>query len=121
MICLKCKRPLKNAVSIAMRMGPVCRSKQEWKGTNDMFTARAQYRWYMSDDILCIEDLGGAKSITNDMERILKEISSEQHCEGAIIIYRDSEGVWDGVRFRNGVVTFYSVNERDLGDALATV
>ena len=69
-----------------------------------MKLTRSNYEWEIQEGILCIVDqnLGGT-SVTNDMENILTEIYlySDNSIKKMGIVYRDSEGVWDGVHRRD--------------------
>ncbi len=75
-------------------------------------TVKAKYSWTLFKSVLCIEDWNdGAMSVTNDMENVLGEIGKEVDLEGRKIVYKDSNNIWDGVRWDQGVVTFYSIGE----------
>lgn len=55
------------------------------------------------NNLLIIVDLGGEKSVTNDMENVLVKISvaaglTLEELAAKKIIYRDSMLFWDGVR-----------------------
>lgn len=61
---------------------------------------KSDYEWRFKDNILFIEDLNlGRMSVTNNMENVLSEIRDKigEKIIGAKIIYKDSEGFWDGV------------------------
>jgi hypothetical protein len=65
----------------------------------------------MSPDVIAIVDLDlGNRSVTNDIENVLRKI--EYYHQGPItafkIMYRDSEGVWDGSRKGLETVGVYS-------------
>ena len=70
-------------------------------------------------DVLLIEDMDlGRMSVTNDIENVLSELEDLYRGLPEIIIYRDSEGIWDGVN-NNGVsVNFYMLNTPDTEDAI---
>jgi hypothetical protein len=60
----------------------------------------ADFTYSISDNVISIVDLNlGNRSVTNDIERVLRKI--ERYHQGSIvgfkIMYRDSEGVWDGI------------------------
>jgi hypothetical protein len=91
-----------------------------------MKLTRSNYEWMIKEGILCIVDqnLGGT-SVTNDMENILTEIYlySDNSIKKMGIIYRDSEGVWDGVHSKWDQrkcenVSFYPIGERELEIAI---
>lgn len=75
---------------------------------------RSNYIWKLANpkhgpdvSVLVITDLNtGGKSVTNDMEMVLKDISSHITIPDTII-YRDSDGRFDGVFIRNGIIDFY--------------
>jgi hypothetical protein len=71
-----------------------------------------------AEPVLVIKDLNkGGKSVTNNMEAILKRIAADEGCILAMpIIYRDSEGNYDGVTPSSnplGSVSFYSLSTTD--------
>ena len=64
---------------------------------------RSQYDYTLEGELLYLEDLNGDKSLTNDMENALTEISLNEGIDldrlsSLKIMYRDSMGQWDGVR-----------------------
>jgi hypothetical protein len=63
----------------------------------------ASYTYDILEDFLFIEDLGESDriSVTNDMESVLKKIKEEigDEINSLKCIYKDSQGVWDGVKF----------------------
>jgi hypothetical protein len=78
---------------------------------------RAAYDWDIDKDVLWIEDLGGAKSVTNDMGNILQDlIRAGVNLPKYRIMYKDSDGTWDGVRIQvaNPVFfVFFMLNEKN--------
>ncbi len=88
----------------------------------------ATYDYKILEGFLFIEDRGevGRLSVTNDMEDVLKKIKDEvgDEIHKLKVIYKDSEGIWDGVRFKraddeNLVLTdFVILNEKDLEKAV---
>lgn len=74
--------------------------------------------------ILVIEDLGGDKSVTNDIDNISKDLLKANKIESdelpnLLMIYRDSEGVYDEIRFSKSMgVTFYPLTETDKETAM---
>jgi len=101
--CYKCHKPLTDPISVARGIGPDCwaQSKhQDRKDKSNLFGG-ANYSWGIDGQILWLKDNGGpGRSLTNDLENALARIQSEieQPINTLKIIYRDSEGVWDGVR-----------------------
>lgn len=64
---------------------------------------RADYDWKIQDygnkKLILIEDLNlGNMSVTNDIENVVDDICKTNQivCEDYLIIYKDSEGIWDG-------------------------
>lgn len=94
--------------------------------------SRADFTYHISDNVLVIEDKNlGRMSVTNDIENVIDDIIAEQLTLGLcgfvlgrapqVVIYRDSDGQYDGVRwdlFRLGVNVFYSLSSRDETEAV---
>lgn len=108
MKCKICGKPLTNPISTLLEIGPVCRMRMKLKEHKEkqgnMFGNRAKYRYKIIDNVLCIMDEGrDCRSVTNDMENVLAEIASDIGCQTFssldAYIYRDSMGVYDGVKF----------------------
>lgn len=80
---------------------------------------RADYTYTVEENIIAIVDLDmGSRSVTNDIENVLDEISAQLGgLAGYAIIYRDSQGIWDGVRLERGLAVFYGLNETELEEA----
>lgn len=88
---------------------------------------RADYIWGIKDSVLWIRDLDqGGKSVTNDLENVLIEIAHKLIDQNMIlppfIIYRDSEGMWDGVNISTllGVV-YYPLRSDSMKKAIQKV
>ena len=70
-----------------------------------MSKTKSNFRWHQLFGIITIHDLGGeCMSVTNDMENVLTFIRndlniSESEMQGTKIIYEDSDGIWDGVKY----------------------
>ena len=63
---------------------------------------RAEYSWGIDKTVLWLRDEGTeSRSLTNDLNNCLVEIAGELPPERKLtdyrIVYRDSEGTWDGV------------------------
>lgn len=89
-----------------------------------MFDAEFEYRY--KADILVIHDLNrGAKSVTNDMENVIRRIRRElpgKVDELTKIIYRDSQMIYDGVRILpGGRVEIYSIGVSSVAEALEKI
>lgn len=123
--CSCCGKPLTDPISVETGMGPVCRITQKQKElsekTGNLFTNRSEYDYTLRGGILAIEDRGGMKSVTNDIENVLEDIRRAENVSFSrhLIIYKDSMGIWDGIRLVSGRVVFYSINERDFYAARA--
>lgn len=63
---------------------------------------RSMYEVKVIEGVICITDLGGMKSVTNDIEAIIGDLARAGLSLNAPIVYRDSDGNWDGVLVENG-------------------
>lgn len=127
--CYKCGKTLTDPVSMELGIGPVCRLKKKEGEHSDktinMFANRSEYDWGIRGEILYITDKGGMKSVTNDVENVLGDISKVigfEDMKKMKIMYRDSMGIWDGIRPAiNGTgvksVSFFPLTERDFDRA----
>lgn len=81
---------------------------------------RAEFRYGIFGPIVALVDLGGAKSITNDAERVVEDLVRDGVAlEGKRLIYRDQRGHWDELlvvdgRFRD----FRILQESDLEELI---
>jgi hypothetical protein len=69
-----------------------------------------------SGNVISIVDLDlGNRSVTNDIESVLRKI--EHYHQGSIggfrIIYRDSEGTWDGIEWNGEHASFFALRETE--------
>lgn len=131
--CNCCGKPLSDPVSVDIGIGPVCRVQNKLQElgerTGNMYANRAQYDYEVFQGVLIIEDLGGYKSVTNDMENVLNDIIKahpEEDISRRKIMYKDSMGIWDGVTVklhgnRVSSVSFYPLTEKDFLKALNKV
>ena len=72
------------------------------------------YNYTIDGNIIFIEGTGEGKTVTNSIEEILKEITVEMNAsmDNFKILYRDSEGIIDGVKTSNGEFSdFYYIGE----------
>jgi hypothetical protein len=74
----------------------------------------------ISGNVISIVDLDlGNRSVTNDIESVLRKI--EHYHQGSIggfrIMYRDSEGFWDGIRWDGKSASFFPLRETEEGRA----
>lgn len=97
--CSICGKPLTDPVSVAHGTGPVCRLNKKLENMNsgNLFASRAEYSYDVEGGILWIEDKGGLKTVTNDIDNILKDIGMIQDISNKKIMYKDSDGIWDGI------------------------
>jgi hypothetical protein len=104
--CNCCGKSLTDPVSVDLGIGPICRVNKKieelQEKTSNLFANRSQYDWGITPDgkVLYITDEGGLKSVTNDLENVLRDIADEMSVEmlrNTRIMYRDSMGIWDGV------------------------
>ena len=76
----------------------------------------------IDNTLLAITDLNepGSRSVTNAIEDVLHELREHYGLDlPAVIIYRDSTGVWDGVAHIEGTFRgFYPIRETDLARAI---
>lgn len=127
--CYCCGKALTDPISADLGIGPVCRVKnkeaEHGEKTINMFANRADYDWGIRGEVLYITDKGGLKSVTNDIENVLGDISEFMEfgdMKKMKIMYRDSAGIWDGIRpVFNGTrvqnVSFFPLTERDFNKA----
>ena len=124
MKCKKCHRRLSDPESIARGYGPVCyganvvkKQKEHKKPFGDADDSHYEYRIDKAvAPVLVIKDLNlGGKSVTNNIEAIIYKIAKEtgsslEAISGMKIIYRDSDGYYDGVRINGrGIASFYPI------------
>ena len=83
----------------------------------------SDYVYYLKGKVLIIEDSDlGNRSVTNDIQNVLQAIKTDLEFLPEVVIYRDSEGNFDGVDHEQGkFLKFYPVNETDLEKALEKV
>ena len=83
--------------------------------------SQANYSSEVVEDVLCIEDVGPHdmfKTVTNDAEGVLEEIKEKLEDMPPVIIYRDSDGFWDGMDYDGQRVGFYPLNTSDRETAI---
>ena len=128
--CKICGKSLTDPISVLLEIGPICRMKgkeKEYSMKNgNLFSNRSEFTYAVSGNILWIKDLGGMKSVTNDIENVIADIIKELAIEGKKIIYRDSMGIWDEVRclVESGKVkrvSFHSIGEKDMQKAMFAI
>ncbi len=83
---------------------------------------RSMYQMKTVDGVICIMDLGGDKSATNDMEDIVDDLGRAGIRLDGPVIYRDSDGIWDEVLVQNNTFRgFRSLNKHSEAEAVAAV
>ena len=101
--------------------------------------SQSNYYWSIEDGVLCIVDVGPHslyQTVTNDAENVLEEIRKELYARKdniadwekrgktvkdnfpKIIIYKDSDDIWDGLQYRGELVEFYPIRTKDRGQAV---
>lgn len=123
MKCSRCKRTLKDALSIELGIGPVCRKNPKTKKrdprTFDMFEENhCDFDFELMGNLVIIRDLNkGNRSVTNDIEHVLNKIKNEvANIGNKAIIYKDSDGIFDLVK-TNADGTFLNFQSLNLKDA----
>ena len=83
----------------------------------------SDYIYFIKGKVLIIEDSDlGNRSVTNDIQNVLQAIKTDLDFLPETIIYKDSEGNFDGVMHEQGKFKrFYPVNESELEKALEKV
>ena len=66
--------------------------------------------------ILCLEDLDAGRSLTNDIENVIDELIKSTPDLPTIIIYKDSDKIWDG--WNNDNQQYIFLNKKNREDAL---
>jgi hypothetical protein len=75
---------------------------------------QADFSYTMTLDLIKIVDLNlGNKSVTNDIENVLRKIEGwhQGSIAGFKIMYRDSDGYWDGINWNGQHATFFALRE----------
>jgi hypothetical protein len=83
----------------------------------------AIYSYTVHGDVIAIIDHDQGKSVTNDAENVIADLSACFDLSKHQVIYRDTRGIWDQllVDCSGRFTGFSSINERDLGAALGKV
>jgi hypothetical protein len=76
----------------------------------------ADFTYSIRGNVISIVDLNlGNRSVTNDIERVLRKI--EHYHQGSIagfkIMYRDSQNIWDAVEWDGDRAQFFALQETD--------
>src|SRR6266481_1133934 len=83
---------------------------RQWK-------TQADFTYSILGNVISIIDLDlGNRSVTNDIENVLCKI--ECYHQGSIaafhIMYRDPEGIWDGINWDGKRASFFALREIEL-------
>ena len=83
---------------------------------------RAEFSYSVHGSIIAVVDKCKGRSVTNDAEHVVATLATNFDLTKFRIIYRDTRGIWDELRLRDGrFAGFGSINERDIETALARV
>jgi hypothetical protein len=126
MKCAVCKKPISDPLSVEASMGSVCRCKHKKKLVSNkqlsMFEdTELVFDYELRNDVLVIWKPGEkGMSLNNAMELVLRKIATDvtlpEH-----IIYKDSDGIWDGVKVNGEAVSFYRISTKSINEALKKV
>lgn len=94
-----------------------------------MRLGKSDYEWKANENLLQIVDLNtGGRSVTNDVENVINEIYEKlgEQIKKFKIIYKDSEGIWDGINPVWGIkkcveCSFYHIGETDIELAIKKI
>ena len=78
--------------------------------------AEADFRYSIFGNVISIVDLNqGNRSVTNDIEGVLRKIEyyHQAPITGFKIMYRDSEGIWDGIKWDGNWALFFALGEKE--------
>lgn len=78
-----------------------------------MKTYEADFTYTIKNNTIEIIDLNlGNKSVTNDIENVIRKIATEQNIDphDYKIIYKDSEGDWTEVRIINNIIEYHPID-----------
>lgn len=122
--CSCCGKSLKNPESVAIGIGPECRTKltnqrKKPSESGDLFPVSPVFDYWVSlvdsTPVLMIVDLCdeyGGKSVTNGAEEVLRDIEDRagkplpEH-----IIYKDTMGNWDRLIWKRPIVNFAPIKK----------
>jgi hypothetical protein len=84
---------------------------------------RSHYTYDLHGDVVCVMDLNDGRTVTNDADAVVEDLVRDLGgLSGKTVIYRDTTGIWDElVVHKDRFSGFRSVNEKDLGRALAKI
>ena len=82
----------------------------------DKPVTQADFTYSITPTTISITDTGkGSRSVTNDIEAVLRKIEywHQGSISGFKIMYRNENGVWDGIRWDGQTASFSAVGETD--------
>ena len=69
------------------------------------------YKYWVDGSVIGIQDLYGPQSVTVKAEGVLLEIESQiGSLKGKLVVWSDSDQVWDGFFFRDHLVGIYALS-----------
>lgn len=78
----------------------------------------ANYRYFVDDNIVAIEDLFGPVSVTQDAEHVFLELQQQiGSLENKYVIWKDREERWDGLEWLFDRLLIYPIGARSYEDA----
>jgi hypothetical protein len=81
---------------------------------------KTDFTYSISGNIISVLDLNrGNRSVTNDVENVLRKIEHFHQAPifGFQIMYRDSQGIWDGMAWDGQHASFFALRETEEGRA----
>ena len=84
--------------------------------------SEARFNYRVNKDLVIIEDAHGYISVTQDAERVLADIQTELgSLEGKYIIWKDGQGIWDALEWRDDRVQMFPLGDQVLDAAIKTL
>jgi hypothetical protein len=96
--CHICGRVLKNATSVKIGIGPICRARDSQQGEFDFMHAKVELLKHKRGKYILVRDVGykSSRSVTNDAEYIIGQLYLDfEITDDTRIFYEDSEGEID--------------------------
>jgi hypothetical protein len=79
-----------------------------------------RYRYRVDGLFVAIEDLNGPVSVAEAAEQVLSEIRQEVgSLDGKYVVWRDAQGIWDGMEYQNDLLVFYPIAAEKYEEAKA--
>lgn len=92
-----------------------------------MNNVKADFTYEVRDEVLCIKDLNlGKMSVTNDIENVVEWIRklkgwSREKMLATRIVYKDSQGMYDGAQYYGVYVAFIPLRKESLEEAVKEI